>query len=50
MLKENSFLTKLTSSVSSTTGVVAAVGVDDAIEIGSFSMGGVDDIGVSADV
>lgn len=46
------FSKKITSSVSSTTGVVAAieVGVDDAIEMGSFSIGGVDDIGVRADV
>lgn len=41
---------KLTSSVSSTTGVVAAAGVDEAIDIGSFSMGGVEEIGVKADV
>lgn len=41
---------KFTSSVSSTTGVDAAVGVDEAIETGSFSMGGVDEIGVNADV
>lgn len=41
---------KLTSSVSSTTGVVAAAGVDEAIEMGSFSIGGVDEIGVNADV
>lgn len=41
---------KFTSSVNSTTGVVAAVGVDEAIEMGSVSIGGVDEIGVSADV
>lgn len=50
----NNFKKKLcrifTSSVNSTTGVVAAVGVDEAIEMGSFSIGGVDEIGVNADV
>lgn len=34
-----------TSSVNSTTGAVADVGVDDATATGSFSSGGVDDIG-----
>lgn len=33
------------------TGVVGAiVGVDDAMDVGSVSIGGVDDIGVKADV
>lgn len=44
------FERKFTSSVNSTTGVLAVVGVDEVIEIGSFSIGGVDEIGVNADV
>lgn len=36
---------EFTSSVNSTTGAVADVGVDDATAIGSFSNGGVDEIG-----
>lgn len=41
---------KLTSSVNSTTGVVTLAGDDEAIDIGSVSIGGVDEIGVNADV
>lgn len=41
---------EFTSSVNSTTGVVAEAGVDEAIDVGSVSIGGVDEIGVKADV
>lgn len=46
----NGKFSKHTSSVSSTTGVVTVVGVDEVMDVGSFSIGGVDEIGVRADV